>query len=375
MTTPPGVRAPRVLQPRVLQPGTGPVPGEEYLPSTPGTVRWGRLPAGTDAPVLSVRPGTTVTIDTVSHEGMLPDQGSDPVRWFGRHGVAPQDVLTDVVEIAAATPRGDDDGPHVVTGPIEVVGAQPGDVLAVRLLEHRRRVPYGVISNRHGRGALPAELPREGEAVSVFAPVEDDGEHARGVLPLTTDPADRRRTRFPLAEFLGVLGVATPGGQRPHSVPPGRHGGNIDITLTTAGSTVYLPVAVPGALFYAGDPHFAQGNGEVALTAMEASLRSTVRLDLVPHDEALALLGEISGPVVRTAEHLVPTGMDPDLDVAVQHCVRAALNLLQARWGMDEHLAYAYLSAATDFDISQVVDQVKGVHARIRLADFEEPTA
>ena len=176
---------------------------------------------------------------------------------------------------------------------------------------------------------------------------------------------------FPTAPFLGIMGVAVPGGERPHSVPPGRHGGNLDINLLTVGSTLYLPVLVPGALAYVGDPHFAQGDGEVALTALEASLRVTLRFDVVPAVEALARFGPFEGPLVETPEYLVPTGLDKDLGEAVRKCVRAALALLQARWGLDEHLAYAYLSAATDIDISQVVDQVCGAHARIRKADLE----
>ena len=103
---------------------------------------------------------------------------------------------------------------------------------------------------------------------------------------------------------------------------------------------------------------------------MEASLRATIRFDVVPAAEAVEAFGELAGPLGQTAEYLVPTGLDPDLDVAVQNCVRAAVGLLQARFGMDPEHAYAYLSAATDFDISQVVDLVKGVHARIRIADF-----
>ena len=126
----------------------------------------------------------------------------------------------------------------------------------------------------------------------------------------------------------------------------------------------------PGALAYVGDPHFAQGDGEVALTALEASLRATLRFDVIPRAEALAEFGEVTGPLVRTPEYLVPTGLDPDLNEAMRACVRSALNLIEARWGVQEHLAYAYLSAATDFDISQVVDIVCGVHARIRESDF-----
>jgi acetamidase/formamidase len=305
----------------------------------------------------------------VSHEGLLDDQGGDPVAWFGRHGVAPQDVLADAVEIAARVPRGVDDGPHVVTGPIHVDGCEPGDLLAVTILETTPRVPYGVISNRHGRGALPGELPRGGSNVSVFASVRSTPAGLVGCLPVRD--GGEALVEFPLRPFLGLVGVAVPGGERPHSVPPGAHGGNIDINLLQVGATLYLPVQVPGALLYVGDPHFAQGDGEVALTAMEASLRVTFRVDRVPRAEAVERFGEVDGPLVETDEYLVPTGLHTDLGEAVRRCVRASIRLLQARWGLDEHLAYAYLSAATDVNISQVVDRVCGAHARIRVADFD----
>jgi acetamidase/formamidase len=177
--------------------------------------------------------------------------------------------------------------------------------------------------------------------------------------------------RFPLAPFLGIMGVAVAGDVRPHSVPPGPHGGNIDINLLTVGSSLYLPVQAEGALAYVGDPHFAQGDGEVALTAMEASLRATLRFDVLTQSDAIEAFGELVGPLVETTEFLVPTGLDVDLDEAVKACVRAAIALLRARFGMDAAHAYAYLSAATDFNISQVVDIVKGVHAKIRVADFD----
>ncbi|KRD44006.1 acetamidase [Cellulomonas sp. Root930] len=348
-----------------LQPGAGEIRAAAYLPSTPQTVLWGRLPCGADEPVLRIEPGTEVTIDTVSHEGLLDDQGSDPLAFFTGHGVAAGDVLTDAIEIVGTLTRTSTDGPHVVTGPIHVEGAEPGDLLAITVLETTPRVPYGVISNRHGRGALVGELPRGPENVSVFATVRD------GVGCLPAVEGGERLIEFPLAPFLGIMGVAVAGDERPHSVPPGAHGGNIDINLLQVGSTLYLPVQVPGALAYVGDPHFAQGDGEVALTALEASLRVTLRFDVVPAVEALARFGPFEGPLVETPEYLVPTGLDKDLDEAVRKCVRAALALLQARWGLDEHLAYAYLSAATDINISQVVDKVCGAHARIRVADFD----
>jgi acetamidase/formamidase len=360
--TPPGTPA--------LQPGTGAIPAPHYLPADVDAVLWGRLPCEADAPVLTIDPGDEVTVDTISHEGILEDQGRDPRRFFEQHAV--EEVLDDAVTLAASDhPRSFGvDGPHVVSRPIRVEGARPGDLLAITVLETLPRVPYGVISNRHGRGALPGDYPLKGEVFSAFARVgRDELGQSHGLLPLVEGgPA---RVRFPLAPFLGIMGVAVRGEQRPHSVPPGPHGGNLDLNLLTAGATLYLPVQVDGALAYVGDPHFAQGDGEVSLTAMEASLRATLRFDVVPHESAVEQFGELAGPLAVAEDHLVPTGLDEDLDVAVQNCVRAAIALLGARYGMEPQLAYAYLSAATDFEISQVVDVVKGVHARIRISDFE----
>ncbi len=352
-----------------LETGAGPIRGSTYLPSTPEHVLWGRLPCAADEPVERVEPGTEVTFDTVSHEGILEDQGRDPQAFFAAYDV--EHVLSDAIAIAATDasthPRTFGvDGPHVVSRPVHVAGARPGDLLAVTVLETLPRVPYGVISNRHGKGALPGEYPLDGEVFSAFAAVDDTG--TRGLLPLA--PGQEPKVSFPLAPFLGIIGVAVAGDERPHSVPPGPHGGNIDINLLTVGSTLYLPVQVEGAGVYVGDPHFAQGDGEVALTALEASLRATVRLDVVAHEDAVRDFGELAGPLAETAELLVPTGLDQDLDVAMANCVRAAIGLLQARYGMDPSMALAYLSAATDFDVSQVVDIVKGVHARIRKDDF-----
>ena len=345
-----------------LQPGEGPITADTYLPADVDAVLWGRLPCEKDAPVLTVDPGTEVTVDTISHEGILEDQGRDPERFFAAYGV--DEVLRDATALAASDIERAFavDGPHVVSRPIAVRGARPGDLLAITVLETLPRVPYGVISNRHTRGALPDTYPLDGAPLhSVFTPVVDTPDGPRGVV----GPA-----RFELAPFLGIMGVAVPGDERPHSVPPGPHGGNLDIRMLTVGSTLYLPVQVADALAYVGDPHFAQGDGEVSLTALEASLRATLRLDVVAHEEAVERFGELAGPLAETADFLVPTGLDPDLDVAVQNCVRAAIALLGARHGMDEPTAYAYLSAATDFHISQVVDIVKGVHAAIRKADF-----
>jgi acetamidase/formamidase len=352
---------------QILQPDSGPVRARHYLPASAKTVLWGRLPCELDAPVLTVDPGEEVAIDTVSHEGVLEDQGRDPIAFFARHGVGTESVLRDAAELARDFEGRDPalDGPHVVTGPIRVRGAMPGDLLKMTVLETLPRVPYGIISNRHGKGALPGEFPRRPGTVSVFA--ELDGTGCAAMAPRL---GEARTVRFPIAPFLGIMGVAVAGPERPHSVPPGPHGGNVDIRLLTAGSALYLPVQVAGALAYVGDPHFAQGDGEVALTALEASLRVTVRFDVVGQAEALDRFGRLAAALGETADYLIPTGLDTDLDEAMRRCVRAAVSLLGARFAMDPEHALAYLSAATDFNISQVVDVVSGVHARIRVADF-----
>jgi acetamidase/formamidase len=387
----------------VLQPGRGPIHGRHYLRSTPDQVRWGYVPSVGSAPVLHMRSGETVTVDTVSHEGILEDQGRDPVTWFARHGVPRGDVLTDAVDIArtyARTPRNFDvDGPHVVTGPIHVDGAEPGDVLKVEILSALPRVPYGVVSSRHGKGALPrlaggavpagiteAEImppvATDGRAtgdpvrygnVSVFTPVRTRRGRLTGVMPGVS---------FPLRPFMGMMGVAfasAPTLTDPslNSIPPTLGGGNIDINLLGPGATFHLPVFAEGALFYVGDPHLAMGNGEVALTAMEGSLRATYRLSVVKTGGPSVAFRY---PFAETADAWIPIGLsDPDgvqggqgtdLNIAMRRAVVNALDFLEHDLGLDRAVAYAYLSAAADFEVSQVVDRTVGVHGVIRKADF-----
>jgi acetamidase/formamidase len=363
----------------VLQPGEGPINASTYVPGSVGNVRWGWLPNATAAAVATVDDGDHVTIDTVSHEGIMEDQGRDPVACFGRHGVPERDVLRDARAIAGGgidhTFRSD--GAHVVTGPVAVRGARPGDVLRVDVVELLPRVGYGLISNRHGLGLLAGEMPegqppdehaddweRRWRTVTRFCSVED----GFGVLRFGDDG---RAARFPLAPFLGIMGTAPATDAPVHSMPPGPHGGNLDLKELVVGSSLYLPVAVDGALFYAGDPHFAQGDGEVCLTAFEASLRATVRLSLVRGAAARHACGVLADPFAETDTHWIPMGLHVDLDEAARRAARAALDFLAERVGMPRADAYAYLSAACDFELTQVVDGVKGVHCRIRKADLE----
>ncbi|MFM7524493.1 MAG: acetamidase/formamidase family protein, partial [Betaproteobacteria bacterium] len=300
-------------------------------------------------------------------------------------------VLNDAIAITRSSLPHDfvKDGPHIVTGPVAIVGAQPGDVLKVEILAVTPRVPYGVISNRHGKGALPGEMPEgpppEADAsaaqpekyrnVSVFTPIRPlNRKNAKrdwvGVLQNTRGDA----VIFPTAPFMGVMGVAAATDEPVHSVPPGVYGGNMDVKDLGAGTTVYLPVFVEGANFYTGDPHMVQANGEVALTALEHSMRATFRFTLLKQGDARipSASGSLQKPFGETKDYWIAIGLNPDLDEAMKDAVREALRFLTEKLGMDRAIAYAYLSAATDFNVSQVVDRTKGIHALIRKRDFSK---
>jgi acetamidase/formamidase len=354
-----------------------------YVPVTPDSVRWGYLPDNAAKPVLSIPSGATVTFDTLSHEGVLEDQGRDPVKYFAGFGVPAAQVLNDAKTITSSSVVHDfvKDGPHVVIGPVAIEGAQPGDVLKVEMISLLPRVPYGVISNRHGKGALPGEFPENAgpqagagaenpqlyNNVSKFVPIKQINGKWYGILK----SAKGAEIRIPVAPFMGTMGVAPNTGGRLNSVPPGDYGGNLDIHYLTAGATLYIPVQVAGGMFFLADPHFAQGNGEVALTAIEGSLRTTLRLTVLKlGDQAIPASGKLAGPFAETPDYWIAIGLDPDLNEAMKKSTREAVRFLSEKLGVDRATALAYLSAAADFEVSQVVDKTKGVHGLIRKKDF-----
>lgn len=355
-----------------------------FLETSVDTVTWGRLPNKDSNPVLTVESGSTITIDTLSHEGILEDQGKDPVTYFTNKGVSEDMILEDAIEIAASDlPHNfDEDGPHVITGPIYVEGAEAGDVLKVEVLSLTPRVPYGVISNRHYKGCLVDEFPEnEGRLdnpsadnpeaynnVSIFAPIKKIGDEYYGYL----DDGNGSELSFKINPFLGTMGVAANSSEKASTVPPTRLGGNLDINELGVGSTLYLPIDVDGALFYTGDPHFAQGDGEVALTALEGSLRATVRLTVIKNGTD-AVPGDNNGfdmAFGETEDYWIPIGLNEDLDDAMKMSVRESIDFLSEEFSLDRALTYAYLSAGTDYEVSQVVDKTKGIHALVEKTDF-----
>lgn len=327
--------------------------------STPGNVIWGELFKPDSKPILRVKSGDRIVMQTVSHEGILPDQG-DTIAFLTKAGVKKDKILPDQLRVKANVQK-TGPGPHVITGPVYVEGAEPGDVLEIKTVAIDYRVPYGVISNRHNRGSLPGEYPENGAPIYTKV-IPIDMKREVGIFnPSNNLPP----LEIPLKPFMGLMGVvpADPA-DAANSVPPGNYGGNIDIKYLGRGSSLYVPVQVPGALFYSGDPHCAQGNGEVALTAIECSLTPTFELKV--HKNM-----KLSTPMGETKDAWYAVGLDKDLDEAMKKSVREYLRIVNEKYGLTKPDALLYASAAIDFEVSQVVDIVKGIHAVIPKQAFK----
>jgi acetamidase/formamidase len=314
---------------------------------------WGELFKPDSKPVLRVKSGDRIVMQTISHEGILADQG-DTVEFFTKAGITKDKILPDQLKVKANVKK-TGPGPHVITGPIFIEGAEPGDVLEIKTLKLDHRVPYGVISNRHTKGALPGEYPENNASIYTKV-IPLDIERKVGIFRPSNG---RPNIEIPLKPFMGIMGVVPANREEAvNSIPPGIYGGNIDIKHIGEGTSLYLPVQVPGALFYAGDPHCAQGNGEVALTAIECSLTPT--FELVVHKDM-----NLDTPMAETPEAWLAIGLDKDLDEAMKKSVRESLRIVEDKYGLTKQDALMLGSAAIDFEVSQVVDIVKGIHGVI----------
>ncbi len=345
--------------------------GDHFVPSRPETVSWGWFPLD-KPPVLTIDSGDTVRIDTLTHAGATQDEHPDAS--LGVLGVTPDEILPDVLdfwESRAGRPRDGRSG-HVITGPVAVRNAQPGDVLEIQVLEIATRVPYGINNTSPTGGvfspAYPGSRPDDGERD--IAP----GRHLirTGVVNSREVALFADGIHVPLAPFMGIMavapdpvvgqpGVTVPGVQA--SRPPGRFGGNLDVKDLTAGSTLYLPVLQPDALFYVGDPHSAQGDGEVSGTAIEQSL--TGRFRFVLHKDRT-----LTAPRAETHTHYILMGIDLDLDRALQRAVEEVVAFLAAEHGLSPDRALSLASIAVDFHVAEAVDLTQVVTGLIPKSLF-----
>jgi acetamidase/formamidase len=240
-------------------------------------------------------------------------------------------------------------GPHILTGPVAVKGARPGQVLEVRILDVQLRQDWGYNSIRPLAGTLPYDFD---ELRSIIIPL--DRERMIGKLPWGLE--------LGLAPFFGVMGVAPPKSWgRITTVIPRPIGGNLDNKELVAGSTLYLPIFCEGALFSCGDGHGVQGDGEVNVNAIETSLQGTFEF-IVRDDLAFTY------PRAETPTHYITMGMDPDLDQCVVMALRDMIRLLGEKGGLSREDAYTLCSLAGDLRVTQTVNVAKGVHMMMEKA-------
>lgn len=311
---------------------------DAVAPSTPDTVQRGFI-ADDTPPILHVKDGGTVLINTVSHGGL-----NDPVKTFGAAGIPEKDVLKDAIAIDEATKAGkwkdanNGGGGHVLTGPIYIDGAEPGDMLEVRILKVTPRTYYG--TNSVGPGGVASGVLTKSESKVIKFDVK------RNVMLLTPDVEPR------MGPFMGIMAVAPPP-ETPKvgSRAPGVFGGNMDFRRLTAGSTLYLPVFVKGALFVTGDSHAGQGDGEISGNANESSMAPLIQF-IVHKGEGKAM----HFPWAEDAQNYYVLGMDPDLGKAAHVAAVETVNWLHDKKGLSLEDAYHLCSVGVDFAISESVD-------------------
>ncbi|MEO3871140.1 acetamidase/formamidase family protein [Nonomuraea sp. B12E4] len=319
-------------------------PEPVVLATTQETAIWGYFPTDR-APVLTVDSGTVVRIDAVNQSGVSEPEG--PVAYFEALGVPAGQVLPELAEVAK-NPRPAGSTGHVLIGPIQVRGAEPGDVLEIRILDVTPRVPYGVNSTGPGRGVCGDLLD---EASTRLLWLDASGSHysfGHGI-------------KVPFKPFAGIMGVAPPTSAGFVSAnPPDRWGGNLDFRDLVAGTTLYLPVFQPGAMFYTGDTHGAQGHGEVDQTAVEHSMAVTAQF-------VVRKGASLEWPRAESDEYFWCMGIDADLDVALEIAVKEAVgHLVEVSQGaLTSADAYALCSIAIDFVVAEAVDGNKVIVAYI----------
>ncbi len=306
------------------------------LAATPQTVRWGQFDAAFP-PVLTVQSGDTVVMECVSGG---PDVMPPP-----ELGMAVPPALAAIhAEVARGTG-------HIITGPIAIAGAMPGDMLEVKIEKIDLGADWGFCGFRPLAGTLPEDF------------------HERFLTHIPVDRAARTcrlsyGVELKLSPFFGVMGVAPrPGYGTISTVQPREHGGNMDNKEVGEGSTLFLPVWAPGALFSAGDGHGVQGDGEVCINALEMCLTGTFTFTL---HKQVGTTPALLYPRAESPTHYITMGMNEDLDIAMKTALREMIAFICARSNLSREEAYQFCSLAVDFHVTQTVNGEKGVHGLLK---------
>ncbi len=328
-----------ILATLAVSPAAAQKPTTHRLEATPTTVAYGYYWSEAK-PVLRIKSGDIIDVDTLL---------TNTPRGLERAGVKPEDVQASLRAVVdTVTDKGP--GGHILTGPVYVEGAEPGDALEVKILSIDLPIAYGyngcsgyVRENCHPNGTTIIPLDRQ-TMTAAFAP---------GIV-------------IPLHPFFGSMGVAPPPeAGRVSSTPPGTHAGNLDNRELVAGTTLFIPVHVPGALFEVGDGHAAQGDGEVDQTAIETSLRGRLQLTV---RKGMTL----AWPRAETPTDYISMATDEDLAVATKTAIQQMIDFLVETRGLDRHAAYQLTSIAGNVVITQLVDQKVGVHVKMPKAIFRK---
>lgn len=308
-----------------------------HLKATPETTRFGILDAAFPA-VLTINSGDTVEIECVSGgPEIMPTSDSGfaiPKALSAIHGTRPQRL-----------------GPHIVTGPVAIAGAEPGDALEIHVDKIEFGSEWGFCNVRPLAGTIPADFP-----VADFTHILIDSEGKYCTLPWGA--------KIPLAPFFGLMGVAPSPSYGPLSTKePREFGGNLDNKELGVGSTLYLPIMVPGANFVVGDGHGVQGDGEVCVNALEICLTGTFTFTL--HKRREGQIG-LRYPRAETATHYISFGMNADLDLAMEKALREMIDFICVKTGWSRVQAYKTCSLGVDFRVTQTVNGEKGVHGMLK---------
>ena len=331
--------------------------------ATPDSCHWGYFSASVP-PALTIDSGDLIQAEAITHHA-----GDDPDLMMD----AKIQALWDGIPETDRHP-----GVHIMTGPIYVRDAKPGDMLEIHYLKMKPRFSYG--SNLAANwGHLYEEFGKK-ERVTIYrldmGTMQATGHYAYNFQGLYGKPGQITRcpecsrettlegVRVPMRPHLGTAGVAPNIRERVSSIPPGAHGGNIDNWRIAAGSTMFYPVQVDGGLFSIGDPHVSQGDGEISGTAIEASLDVTMQI-ILRKDFAFPT------PLLQTPNFWIVHGFDEDLNVAMKNASKDMLELLTEHRGLSKNDAYSLMSVAGDFTVTQVVDTVQGIHAKMPRYMFD----
>ncbi|HWA12564.1 MAG TPA: acetamidase/formamidase family protein [Burkholderiales bacterium] len=306
--------------------------GVHVLPATPETTQWGWFD-NAQPPVLRMRSGDRVAMETLMASA---------------NQVLPGVPIEEITRLRKAYPGR---GPHTITGPIYIEDAEPGDVLKIRI-ERIVPKPYGANWNLPGElglGQFPERFPEGRVRYFYFDLKRATTQFAPGI-------------QVPLRPFPGVLGVARAEPGRYSTVPPGPFGGNMDVREMVEGTTLYLPVFVPGALLWSGDSHAAQGNGEINLTAIETAFN-----ELRLHVEVIKQR-PLAWPRLETPTHWITVGYDRDLNKALEILKAETRAFLAERQDLKPETVDEWMATRYDCRIAEVVNQVKGVFCMIPKA-------